>query len=213
MADFSRRFLLSQSSFRRAIPVIDVPMFCQLHSLFLILALAYGLHFHFVWWCFDHWNFTFASLTFVTFVLYPFHRLATFVFSVPLCCQPNCLFLNLVLYHGSLFQPVLCKTMLGNLPFILFKFGHPAFHVDVFVDALYRTRWTTSSCSFSLTLCHIHLYTYFQLSTKSWHFPLIGRCRTRDSEVHLNHLFLHFKQGKIISLRLCLLYTSDAADE
>jgi len=131
-ADFSHHLLLSQSIFRRATLVIDVPMHCQLHSLFLILALAYGSHFHFVWWCFDHWNFTFPSLTFVTFLLIPFHGLATLVLSVPMCCQPNCLFVNLVLYHGSLFQLILCETMHGNLPFILFKFGQPAFHINVF---------------------------------------------------------------------------------
>ena len=177
-SDFFNHLLLSQSIFRRATLVIDVPMHCQLHSLFLILALAYGSHFHFVWWCFDHWNFTFPSLTFVTFLLVPLYGLATLVFSVPMCCQPDCLFLNLVLYHGSLFQPVLCETMQRNLPVKLFKFGQPAFHINVFVDALYQSRWTTSSCSLSLTLCHIHLYTYFQLST---HFyPLMCRARVPD---------------------------------
>jgi hypothetical protein len=82
----------------------------------------------------------FLRLHLLHFLLVPFHGLATLVFSVPMCCHSNCLFLNLVLYHGSLFQPVLCETIYGNLPFILFKFGQPAFHIDVFVEALCNQR-------------------------------------------------------------------------
>ena len=159
-SDFSHYILLSQTIFRRATLVIGVSMHCQLHSLFLNLALAYGSHFHFVWWCFDQWNFTFPSLTFVTFLLVPFRGLATLVFSVPMCCQPHCLFLNLLLHYGSLFQPVSCRTIHGNLPFLPFKFGHHALLFDVFVDDLYLCWWPPFSCSFGLLLCHIHLYVY-----------------------------------------------------
>ena len=135
-SDFSNNVLLSRSHFRRAILVVDVPMFCQPHSWFLIIALTYGYHFHFVWWHLEHGNLSFHSLMFVHFLFILLYRLTICVYHVPMHCQPHRSLLNRSLYYGQLFQLIWCMTMHWNHTFLPLLSDGPVFKTADFVDDL-----------------------------------------------------------------------------